>query len=190
MPLIKQIIHPIYPLSTNSIKEIEQILEVKSISKGTTFIKRNKRDQNEYFLLDGICRSYLNSPEGAEITISFFTSQSILSPYSTRAKEEISVLNFQALTTVKLATINALKFEQLMITNLEIRRFANTVLRNELDRKIDKEIGLVALTAKERLLKFREQYPLLENLIPHPIIASYLGITNISLSRLRGDLAR
>ena len=63
-------------------------------------------------------------------------------------------------------------------------------MQNELARKVDKEIGLVSLTAKERLLKFRAQYPLLENLIPHPIIASYLGITNISLSRIRGDLAR
>ena len=86
--------------------------------------------------------------------------------------------------------MNAYEFEELMINNLEIRRFGNAVLRNELTRKVDKEIGLASLTAKERLLKFREQYPMLENLIPHTDIASYLGITNISLSRLRRDLAR
>jgi CRP-like cAMP-binding protein len=75
-----------------------------------------------------------------------------------------------------------------MIEVLEIRNFANTVLQNELLAKIDKEIGLASLSAKDRLLHFRNKYPLLENIIPHPDIASYLGITNISLSRLRRDL--
>ena len=188
--MIKEIINSIFPISVNSINEIEDILEFKSVDKGDTFIKRNKRNTNEYFILEGICRSYLISPEGEEITLSFFTANSILSPYSTRTKEEISQLNFQALTDVKLSSMNAFKFEELMINNLEIRRFGNTVLRNELTMKVDKEIGLASLTAKERLLRFREQYPMLENLIPHTAIASYLGITNISLSRLRRDLAR
>lgn len=188
--MIKEIINSIYPISTNSINEIEQMVEFRSIDKGATFIKRNKRNTKEYFILEGICRSYLISPEGEEITLSFFTTNSILSPYSTRTKEEISLLNFQALTTVEFSAIDAFKFEELMINNLEIRRFGNAVLRNELVRKVDKEIGLATLSAKDRLLKFREQYPMLENLIPHTDIASYLGITNISLSRIRGDLAR
>ena len=54
-----------------SINEIEHILESISVDKGDTFIKRNKRNTNEYFLLEGICRSYLISPEGEEITLSF-----------------------------------------------------------------------------------------------------------------------
>jgi len=137
-----------------------------------------------------VCRSYLINPEGEEITISFFTSKSVLSPYTTRTKEEVSVLYFQALTEVKIVSIDATKFEKLMIDNLEIRNFGNTVLRNELALKIDKEIGLASLTAKERLIKFRKQFPMLENLIPHSAIASYLGITNISLSRLRKDLMK
>lgn len=188
--MIEEIINSIYPMSTNSLKELEALIEVEAIKKGETFIKRNKRDKKEYFVLDGVCRSYLINPEGEEITISFFTSKSILSPYTTRTIEEISVLNFQALTAVKTVAIDAAKFEKLMIDNLEIRNFGNTVLRNELARKVDKEIGLASLTAKERLIEFRNQFPMLENLIPHPAIASYLGITNISLSRLRRDLMK
>lgn len=75
-----------------------------------------------------------------------------------------------------------------MINNLEIRDWGNSILKEELIKKTDKEISLASYTAKERLLQFREEYAILENLIPHPIIASYLGITNISLSRLRSDI--
>ena len=188
--MIKEIINSVYPISTNSIKEIEILLQIENVKKGETFIKRNKKNKKEYFILDGVFRSYLINPEGEEITISFFTSKSILSPYTTRTIEEISVLNFQALTEVKIVSVDAVEFEKLMIDNLEIRNFGNTVLRNELAKKVDKEIGLASLTAKERLIKFRNQFPMLENLIPHSDISSYLGITNISLSRLRRDFMK
>lgn len=188
--MIKEITNSIYPLSQNSISEIESWVQIENYKKRENFIRKGRQDLKEYFLLEGVCKSYLTNPEGEEITISFFKEKSIISPYTTRTQENISILNFQALTDVKLATINAHEFERMMINNLEIRNFANTVLRNELAQKVEKEIALASLTAKERLLKFRERFPILENLIPHTDIASYLGITNISLSRLRGDLAR
>jgi CRP-like cAMP-binding protein len=166
------------------------LLIPESYKKGETFIQRNKRNEKEYFILSGVCKSYLINPEGDEITISLFTENSVLSPFQIRTSKGISNLNFKALTDLELASIDAKEFEWMMINNLEIRNFGNTVLRNELSQKVEKEIGLASLTAKERLLKFREQFPMLENLIPHTDIASYLGVTNISLSRLRSDLAR
>ena len=84
--------------------------------------------------------------------------------------------------------MDASKFLDLMVDHLDAREFGNMVLKIELKNKVEKEIGQASLTAKERLLKFREQYSSLENLVPHTTIATYLGITNISLSRLRRDL--
>ena len=74
-----------------------------------------------------------------------------------------------------------------MIKDIEIRNF---VLQNELILKVEKEIGLASLTAKERLIEFRKKYKHLENFVPHTDIASYLDIKNISLSCLRKDLTR
>lgn len=167
---------------------IDELLKFESYAKGESFISRNRRNEKEYFVLNGIAKSYLINPDGDEITISFFLENSVLTPHPIRTSKNISNLYFKALTDVEFASINAQKFETLMIENIEIRNFANTVLQNELVMKVDKEIGLAALSAKERLIQFRAQYQGLENLIPHTDIASYLGITNISLSRLRKDL--
>jgi len=185
---VKSIIDLIYPIAQRSFQKIECHLIYEAFKKGETFIKKNRRNEKEYFVIDGICKSYLINPEGEEITISFFLQRDILSPNQVRTSRGTSNLNFKALTDLQLASINADTFEKLMIEDIEIRNFANTVLQNELVVKVQKEIGLASLTAKERLLAFRKQYKALENLIPHTDIASYLGITNISLSRIRKEL--
>ncbi len=187
---VKNIIDQISPISDKSFLEIEKLLEFESYAKGETFISKNRRNEKEYFVLSGICKSYLINPDGEEISISFFLAGSVLSPHSTRVSNNISSHYFKALTNLEVASVNAVAFEQLMIDNLEIRDFGNTVLYHELQSKVEKEIGLASLTAKERLIGFRKKYKGLENLIPHSDIASYLGITNISLSRLRKDLSR
>jgi CRP-like cAMP-binding protein len=184
--MLKEILTSIYPLSNESFKLIEAIVEYESHAKGTTFVHKNRTNNKEYILLDGICKSFLFNPDGDEITITFFNSKSILSPYTTRTLNGLSTFYFKALTPVEFVTLDSNKFDQLILQNNEIREFANRVLRLELLGKIKKEINLASLSAKDRLLAFREQFPTLENLIPHPDIASYLGITTISLSRLRG----
>ena len=93
--------------------------------------------------------------------------------------------NIKFLDKINDLIINADEFEKLMIEDLEIREFGNSVLRNELMAKVQKEIALASLKGKERLVLLRKNYPNIENQISHTDIASYLGITTISLSRLR-----
>lgn len=184
---VKQIINQICPISELAFEAIEKYLEFETYAKGDDFISLNKENDKEYFMLNGICKSYLINPEGDEITISFYVENTILSPHSIRTSKKKANQYFKALTNVELAIINASKFEELMIENIEIRNFGNIVLQKELFSKVEKEIGLASLSAKDRLLKFREKHKMLENLIPHGAIASYLGITNVSLSRLRKE---
>lgn len=182
---IENIINAIFPINNTSIKKISDIVSYRNIQNGTVFLEKNKRNKCEYFLIKGICRSFLLSPDGEEITISFFNSSSILSPYVTRTINGITNINFQALTDVTIGEMNAAKFEDLMVNDLDIREFGNMVLKIELQKKVQKEINLASLTAKERLHIFRKEYPGFENIVPHPTISTFLGITNVSLSRLR-----
>ncbi|MDO6440486.1 Crp/Fnr family transcriptional regulator [Cyclobacterium sp. 1_MG-2023] len=184
----RPLVNKVSPVSEGSLDLMCDLIVVEVYEKGDVFIDRGKKNNKEYFVYEGVCRSFLLSPEGEEVTISYFLEGGVLSPNKTRTANQISHLNFQALTKVTVGSLNADKFEQLMINHIDIREFGNMVLQNELLAKVEKEIALASLNAKERLILFREKYHFLENLISHVDIASYLGITNISLSRLRKGL--
>ncbi|NOQ70695.1 MAG: Crp/Fnr family transcriptional regulator [Crocinitomix sp.] len=165
------------------------LVKVELIPKGSHFIKKNKANQAEYFLLSGICRSFVPNQNGDLISISFFQEKSVITPHVIRTENEVSNLDFETLTGCEIATLNSKDFLDLMIRNIEIRTFANTVLQQELKQKVSKEISMASLNGKNRLLELRKIYPNIENLIPHEMIASYLGITTISLSRLRKQIS-
>ncbi len=156
-----------------------------NFKKGTILLKLNQSDNAEYILLKGTARTFLVNTEGEEITLYFFEENTIIPPYVTRTENGKSLLYCETLTDCTFAKMNAGQFESLMIENLEIREFGNTVLRQELLNKVQKEIRMASWTAKQRLEQFRKDFSMLENIVPHPMIASYLGITNVSLSRLR-----
>lgn len=185
---IKEIVFRHTQLSENSLKQFISIVSIEELRKDQRIVDVEKKNLYEYFIFNGVCRSFLFNPEGEDITLSFFAENDVISPHITRTKKNISLLNIETLTPVILGKFNAADFLQMMIDNKEIRLFANTVLQNELLLKAEKEINNASLPAKERLISFRDRYGDLENRIPHTHIASYLGITNISLSRLRKEL--
>ena len=77
-----------------------------------------------------------------------------------------------------------------MDQNPQIRRFGQSVVEREFTTSLNFEVLFRSHSAKDRLLYFRENYPALENMIPHTVIASFLGITPVSFSRLRNELAK
>ena len=184
---LKETVNAYMKLSRKSFRELSAIAEEIDIPAGSRFITQGKRDYYEYLVMNGICRSFVIDPEGTPVTIAFFWDHTVLSPFVTRTKNGISTIDFEALTDVRLVRMPEKEFLDLMVHNIEIRGWGNEVLKKELADKVEKEINLATLTARERLIRFREKYPPFENLIPHPIIASFLGITNVSLSRLRKE---
>lgn len=188
--LVRQTITKVSPMSTASFQQVVNLIEFDVYEAGSAFIKRGQTNDSEYFLLNGVCRSYLLNVKEEPVTISLYMGTAVLTPHVIRSENRLSNLSFEALTPVTLGMVNAEAFLQLMIENIEVREFANRALQQELLEKTRKEINLVSLTAQQRLEQLRTDFPNIENLVPHQVIASYLGITHVSLSRLRGTSSR
>lgn len=188
--IIKEIITSYSDVSNSSIDKIIDCVEITHHAKGETFIKSARTDEFEYFQLSGITRSFVIDENGDSVSISFFLDQTVITPNVARTFNHKSTINFEALQETILGKFRNMELVNLMREVPEIRSFANAVLQKELIQKSNKEIQNASLTAKHRLIQFRTDYPALENKVPHSMIASYLGITNISLSRLRKELLK
>lgn len=189
MSNIKEIVNNIYPLSAKTLEEFISILVPQQYAKGDILVKEGKCSAQEFIIIKGVCRSFVLSPDGKEISLSFFLEGEAISPSFIRTNNKISILNIQALTDVEVVSFATENLMSLMESNIEMRQWGNSVLQGELMQKIEKELGQASMTVQERLVAFRKKYRALENLIGHVHIASYLGITTISLSRLRKRLA-
>lgn len=173
---------PLPPKSANQIAAISEVLE---LSKMDHFAKAGSASHDEYIVVEGVCRAYVLDYEGNEATLAFYSAGDVLAPNQVRTINGKSLYSIQALTTAKVMRFDSEEFASMMKTNSEIHRWAEGIYNTELKHKVEKELELITLPAKERLAKFRTKHPLLENLIPHQYIASYLGISPVSLSRLR-----
>ncbi len=72
----------------------------------------------------------------------------------------------------------------------KFERFFRLLLQNAFVALQERVLSNLSENAEERYLKFREKYPLIDRRVPQNQVASYLGITPESLSRIRKKLSR
>ena len=159
----------------------------KKYQKGKTLIYEDKKNSTEYILLEGVLHRF-NVNEN--VTTGFYLKNNIVTPHFERTANNKSIFSLQALTDIEVIEISVVELDNLRYSNQEFRNFGQKVLEIELSKNLFNEVTFRSFNAKDRLIQLRKNYPNLENLIPHNVIASYLGITNVSFSRLRSDFSK
>lgn len=163
---------------------------IKELPKNKDIFLEQKKNEFEYFLIAGVTHRYNISDMGEIVTTGFYMGNSIITPHFARINKGKSIFSLQSLTDIMLAEIPVIELNNLRSSNREFQEFGQKTIEAELTKTFYNEVVFRSYRAKERLLELRKQYPNLENLIPHNIIASYLGITNVSFSRLRRELTK
>jgi len=163
---------------------------LKEIPKNTDIFIEGRKNDFEYFLISGLAHRYNISDKGDLVTTGFYISKSVITPHFARTNLGKSIFSLQTLTDSVIVEISVRQFDSLRHNFQGFQKFGQQIIETELARTFFTEVVFRSYNARERLLTMRKQYPNIENLIPHNIIASYLGITNVSLSRLRNKLAR
>jgi CRP-like cAMP-binding protein len=175
------------PSSMQLFREKARIIELQ---KNTVVFVEGKKNSSEYLLVSGIAHRYNLSDKGDMVTTGFYLPESVITPHFARTNRGKSIFSLQTLTDAVLAEIPVAELDGLRSDNKEFHDFGQRVIEKELSTSVLLEVTFRSFNARERLLAMRKQYPSLENLIPHSVIASYLGITHVSFSRLRKELSR
>jgi CRP-like cAMP-binding protein len=178
----------IAPLDEAAFGAVLQTMQCHCLAAGATLLRSGDTDPPEYFVLDGILRTSVADAEGREVTLAFHAGPGVLMPAITRTAGERSRVDCQAMTAARVAGFPSAALMQSMLSIPVVQRWGDAVLRAELMRRAEREWSLAALPAVQRLLDLRRLHPDLEDRVAHHHIASYLGITPVSLSRLRAQL--
>jgi CRP-like cAMP-binding protein len=160
-------------------------LEARAVAKAQHLARQGDPDDKEYILLSGSMVSLIGDAEGREVCVGFFVGPCVITANLARTDGATSLVSLRAETDGQAASVKAAVLLDMMRGSSAIEDWANAVLRAELERKTSREWSLAALKAKERLEWFRSRYPDHEALFNHGQIASFLGVTPVTLSRLR-----
>lgn len=160
-------------------------LRFRSLAAGEMLVRIGEPGERECFVLHGVIGTWVGDAQGREVMLALHEGPAALAPAVGRVAQGRSRVNCQALTAARVAEFPAATLLEGMLRHPAIQRWGDAVLRAELLRRADREWALAALPAAERLARLRALHPGLEDRITHRHIASYLGITPVSLSRLR-----
>lgn len=187
---LHRILNSFSPVSEANAELIYKAGEVEAVRKNEMVFQEKRFNGYEYFQLAGITHRF-NLDEGTQpLTTGIFQSETVITPHFARTRNGHSIFSLQALTDSTFLKVPAGTFRELSDTHQQILFFGRAVVEREFIRNLNFEVLFRSYTAKDRLLYFRENYPQLENIIPHTVIASFLGITPVSFSRLRNELAK
>lgn len=186
--ILQEVINQPYHLAPQYFDLIASECTIESFSKKQKILEQGQQSNSEYFLFEGIIHRYALVEKGEFITTGFYIGPSIITPHFARTSGGKSIFSLQALTNATSAEIPVAKLDELRNSHDEIRRWDRKVIERKLKHNLVSEIEFRASDAKERLLHLRDEFPNLENFVPHTCIASYVGITPVSFSRLRREL--
>ncbi|UOA19915.1 hypothetical protein DSM14862_02729 [Sulfitobacter indolifex] len=157
----------------------------RHLKKGAHLSRQEQSETGEFILLEGYLSSSICDQDGKEICVSFYAGPSVVTPNIARTRNGLSLVSIVAMADSTLARIDSEVLSNWMISAEPVRNWANGILREALSRKVEREWCLAALSGAERLTWFRQAYPGYEDIFPHTLIASYLGFTPVTMSRLR-----
>ncbi len=169
--------------------KVLKLLKPIKITKGEYYIREGQVPKKFAFVEKGLFRYLYINNKGTEFTKNFILENNFISAYSAMISQQPSRMFIEALEDSYVYDINYTDWLELKKGHECWNQFLVVILEKAFSIKEIRERDLLLLEAQERYDIFKREFPTLENRIKQHLIASYLGISPISLSRIRNKLA-
>lgn len=177
-------------LSLEAKEHLLAIAKEQEVTKGTILIREGQTVSKTFFVTDGCLRSYCIDKNGKEHTLQFAIKDWWISDFIAIYANETATLTIECLIDSKVIEFNAKELDDIHTLFPEFESFQRHNLERHVVSLHRRILNQMQLTAEERYNLFLEQYPDIEQYTRNYHIASYLGITQQSLSRIRVQKAK
>ena len=186
--ILQKYITSILPMPIDKSAFLAEQFDPIEISKNELLLKENKTAKDTFVLERGFVRSYTFDQNGEEVTTNIFSAPCFVNDFLSFFKQQPTSENYQCLTHCNLWTMSYEKVQNCFHTYPEFREFGRMMLVTNYSNLHDRMLGMIKDTAENRYLKLMKNHPDIFQNVPLKIIASYLGITDTSLSRIRREI--
>ena len=176
-------------LSDEIINDLKTISIERNVEKGEIILQNKSSRKIQIFVASGCLRAFYRTENGKDHTLQFATKNWWISDYMTLFNSETSLLSIESLSHSKIIIIEQSQLEELFLKFPQLGLTNRLNLQNRIAALQNRIFGLLTMTAKEKYEKFISDYEIFEKVIPNYQIASFLGITPESLSRVRKEIA-
>jgi CRP-like cAMP-binding protein len=164
------------------------IFQPAKLKKHAFFVQAGEIPERVGFLLSGLLRFLYINKDGTEFTKSFCVENNVFAAYSALLLNEPTRYFIQALENSSLLTAPYTGYQALMAEHPCWQTLDHKFMQALFIRKEKREGELLLDDAETRYLRFLAEYPDLNKRLKQHYVASYLGITPVTLSRIRSNL--
>ncbi|MBS1644162.1 MAG: Crp/Fnr family transcriptional regulator [Bacteroidetes bacterium] len=175
-----------------STEEIEALLENctrMELKRNQFVLREGEHCAHTFFVEQGLLRQFSIDTKGKEHVLSFAPEYWFVSDRESAYFKQASRYFIQALEDTVVLLIDEAFIDQMVKKFPDFSGFNTRLLHNHIRHLQNRINMLLGASAEERYLEFVAMYPDILLRVPQAMVASYLGITPESLSRVRKDLA-
>lgn len=184
---IDQILNNIYPLPDASKELLKKSITAVKYKKGHILLRADKIEKNIYFIKKGVARAY-SYKDNAEITFWFGKEGDTIISMKSYITNQKGYENIELLEDCELYELKTTDLQKLFDEYIDIANWGRKFAEQELVKTEERLISRQVRTATERYKELLKDNPDLIQRVQLGHIASYLGITQVSLSRIRAAI--
>lgn len=177
-------------LSEEEIEFCKTIFIPKKLRKRQYLLQEGDVCKYTAFVVKGLLRTFTVDEKGNEPILQFSMEEWWIADLYSFITGESSIYNIEALEDCELLVITEPSWQLLLEKIPALERFFRILIQNNLIATQRRLIGTMTETAEEKYLKLLDEAPSCMQRVPQHMIASYLGISRETLSRIRGQLAK
>ncbi len=186
---IKQTYQLDIEISFNDVLPLVQTAELRVFKPYQYLIKAGEEKKDIFFVLSGIVREFKVKENKEEVTNFLHWENHVFASYDTFFFQQPAQYFCQALEPTTVLTLSQDVLETLVLQNPKLEKSRKDVFQVLLQRLIKRVYSFTLYSPEERYLEFIAANPNIAQRVPDKYIASMLGITPVSLSRIRKRLS-
>lgn len=177
-------------LNPRDLFQLAAIIKFNRLAKGEHFVREGELNYNSVRVIKGLLAHYLIDKNGVEKTLLFVPEKRFSGSLQTTMNKKPADENIIALEDSWLVTCDIRRLEKLASENVRILKMLNQSYKEIIQDASTRIKYLIAYSPEERYLYFTQTYPNLEQRVKQKDLASFLGITESSLSRIRARIVK